>query len=66
MITYNEMYQAQQRYQDLVDETRNRRHNEVIGVRPGTAKRLMRYLKAALNKPAPAQTPVVRRLAGAH
>lgn len=66
MITYNEMYQAQQRYLDLMNETKAVRYNEVIGVRPGAAQRLMQQLKAALNRPMAEQKPALRRPAGAH
>lgn len=67
MITYNEIYQAQQRYFDLMNETKAVRHNEMIGVRPGAAKRLMMHLKTMfVSKPSKTQQPAVRQPAGAH
>jgi hypothetical protein len=67
MITYNEMYQAQQRYFDLINETKAPRHNEVLGPRPGAAKRLMMQLKTLfVSKPSKTQQPAVHQPAGAH
>jgi hypothetical protein len=52
MITYNEMYQAQQRYEDLKNAAKPTRYNEVLREKPGAAHRLMQHLRAALNNPA--------------
>jgi F0F1-type ATP synthase delta subunit len=51
MITYNEMYQAQQRYEDLMKESHRPRHNEVLSNQHLT-RNLMKRLQAALSKPA--------------
>lgn len=61
MLTYNEMYQAQQRYEDLRNAAKPARYNEVLSTKPGAAKRMMQHLKAALNKPAPEQKPALRK-----
>ena len=64
MITYNEIYQAQQRYEDLISEAKAARHyNEVLN-HQHTLSKLLQHLKAALNKPAPEHKPVIsKRLA---
>lgn len=60
MITYNEMYQAQQRYEDLMNESKNHRHNEVLNNQHITRK-LVKRLQAALHKPATEQKPTLRK-----
>ncbi len=67
MITYNEMYQAQQRYEDLMNEAKaTQRYSEVLSGKPGAMSKLMHALKAALSKPATARKPAISKRLTAH
>jgi hypothetical protein len=60
MITYNEMYQAQQRYEDLKNAAKPARYNEVLNGQPKESK-LMKHLKAALHRPATEPKQALRK-----
>jgi hypothetical protein len=61
MNTYTEFNQALHRYEDLLNEANeHRRYSEVLRA-SNPLHKLAKHLKAALNKPAKAQKPELRK-----